>query len=149
MFYGEYEHTIDKKGRLIIPSKFRESFKEYGVEKLFITRGLDKCLFIFAEDEWKSQESKFKSISFTKSESRKFNRLYFSGATQLEFDKQGRILIPKYLKDFADIKKDVMIIGVSSRMEIWSKDVWQEYYKTSKGSFEEIAEKLLTPGEPI
>lgn len=144
MFYGEYEHSIDKKGRLIIPSKFRDALEEYGVEKLYITRGLDKCLFIFTENEWKAQESKFRSISFTKSESRKFNRLYFAGASQLEFDKQGRILIPKYLKDYADVKKDVAIIGVSNRIEIWSRDIWQAYYKSSRESFEEIAEKLVT-----
>ena len=143
MFYGEYEHTIDKKGRLIIPSKFRESFKEYDVEKLYITRGLDKCLFVFTESEWKSQESKLKSISFTKSDSRKFSRMYFAGASQLECDKQGRILIPKYLKDYAAIKRDVMIVGVSNRIEIWSKDDWQHYYNGAKESFEDIAEKLM------
>lgn len=147
MFYGEYEHGMDKKGRLIIPSKFRESFKEYGVEKFYITRGLDKCLFMFTESEWKSQESKFKSISFTKAEARKFNRLYFSGASDIECDKQGRILIPKYLKDYAGIKRDVMIVGVSSRIEIWSKEAWQSYYNNSKESFEEIAEKLMTAEE--
>jgi len=147
MFYGEYEHTIDKKGRLIIPSRFRESFKEYDISKLYITRGLDKCLFIFTENEWKTQESKFKAISFTKSEARKFNRLYFSGAAQIECDRQGRILIPKYLKDFAGIKKDVMLIGVSNRMEVWSKDIWQAYYNSSKESFEEIAEKLMAQQE--
>jgi len=144
MFYGEYGHAIDNKGRLIIPSRFRESLKEYDIEKLYMTRGLDKCLFVFTESEWRSQESKFKSISFTKSEARKFNRLYFSGATQVEFDKQGRILIPKYLKDYAGIKRDVMIIGVSNRIEIWSKELWREYYDSSKESFEEIAEKLIT-----
>ncbi len=144
MFYGEYEHSIDKKGRLIIPSKFRESFKEYEIEKFYITRGLDKCLFLFTENEWKSQESRFKSMPFTKSESRKFNRLYFSGAAQLECDKQGRILIPKYLKDFADVKRDVVIIGVSNRIEIWSKDIWGEYYKSSEELYEDIAEKVIT-----
>ena len=144
MFYGEYEHTIDKKGRLIIPSKFRESFKEYDIENFYITRGLDKCLFLFTENEWKTQESKFKSVSFTKSESRKFNRLYFSGASNIECDKQGRILIPKYLKDYAAIKRDVMIIGVSNRIEVWAKDAWLEYYNSSKESFEEIAEKMMT-----
>lgn len=143
MFYGEFEHTIDKKGRIIIPSKFRDSFKEYDIERFFITRGLDKCLFMFTEDEWKSQESKFKSISFTKSEARKFNRLYFSGASQIEIDKQGRLLLPKYLKDYADIKRDVVIIGVANRVEIWAKEAWQEYYKNSKGSFEQIAENLM------
>jgi MraZ protein len=144
VFYGEYEHIIDKKGRLIIPSKFRDSFKEYDVHRLYITRGLDKCLFIFTESEWKSQESKFKSVSFTKSESRKFNRIYFAGATEIECDKQGRILIPKYLKDYALIKRDVMIIGVANRIEIWSKDAWTSYYGSAKESFEEIAEKLMT-----
>lgn len=147
MFYGEYEHTIDKKGRLIIPSKFRDAFKEYEVEKFYITRGLDRCLFLFTENEWRSQESKFKSVSFTKSEARKFNRLYFSGAGQIEYDKQGRILIPKYLKDYAGIKKDVLIIGVSNRIEIWANDAWQQYYNSAKESFEEIAEKLMTSEE--
>ena len=147
MFYGEYEHTIDKKGRIIVPSKFRDFLKEYDIKKIFVTRGLDKCLFLFTEDEWKAQESKFRSIPFTKSESRKFNRLYFSGATQVECDGQGRILLPKYLKDFAEIKRDIMIIGVSNRMEIWSKETWNEYYKTSKGSYEEIAEKLMSAEE--
>lgn len=144
MFYGEYEHTIDKKGRLIIPSKFRDFFKEYGIEKLYVTRGLDRCLFVFTENEWKLQESKFKAISFTKSESRKFNRFYFAGATQIECDRQGRILIPKYLKDYAGIKRDVMIIGVSNRMEVWSKEAWHQYYDGAKESFEDIAEKLMT-----
>ena len=147
MFYGEYEHTIDKKGRLIVPSKFRDTFKEYDIGDLYITRGLDKCLFLFTEIEWKSQESKFKSIPFTKSEARKFNRLYFAGASLIECDKQGRLLIPKYLKDFAGIKRDVVIVGVSNRIEIWSKDVWAEYYNSSKESFEEIAEKLMTQEE--
>jgi MraZ protein len=147
MFYGEYEHTIDKKGRIIIPSRFREFLKEYDIEKFYVTRGLDKCLFMFTEDEWKSQESKFRTMPFTKSESRKFNRLYFSGAVQLECDKQGRILLPKYLKDFCDIKRDVVIIGVSNRIEIWAREAWQEYYKSSKSSFEEIAENLMTGGE--
>jgi len=144
MFYGEFEHTIDKKGRLIIPSKFRDSFKEYGVDKFYITVGFEKCLFFFTENEWRSQEAKFKSTSFTKAEARKFNRLYFSRAGQIECDKQGRILVPKYLKDMAGIKKDVMIIGVSNRIEIWSRESWQEYYNNSKESFEEIAERLMT-----
>lgn len=147
MFYGEYEHTIDKKGRIIIPSKFRDFLKEYDIKKIFITRGLDKCLFLFTENEWKAQESKFRSISITKSEARKFNRLYFSGATQVECDTQGRVLIPKYLKDFAEIKRDIIFIGVSDRIEVWSKEMWQEYYKTSKGSYEEIAERLMSAGE--
>ena len=147
MFYGEYEHTIDKKGRIIIPSKFRDFLKEYDIKKIFVTRGLDKCLFLFTEDEWKAQESKFRAVSFTKSESRKFNRLYFSGAVQAECDAQGRILLPKYLKDFAQIKREIIFIGVSNRIEIWSKEVWSQYYGTSKDSYEEIAEKLMSAEE--
>jgi len=143
MFYGEFEHSIDRKGRLIIPSKFREVFKEHYMEKFYVTRGLDGCLFVFTEEEWKNQETKFKNMSFTKAESRRFNRLYFSGACELECDKQGRILIPQYLKDYANVKKDVMIIGISNRIEIWAKDKWQEFYKNTKDSFEDIAEKLL------
>ena len=145
MFYGEYDHTLDRKGRLIIPSKFREVAQANYVEKFFVTRGLDKCLFFFTEEEWKSQEAKFKSLSFTKPEARKFNRLYFSGACELTVDKQGRVLIPKYLKDFAGIKHDVVIIGVSSRIEIWAKEKWKEFYEGSKDSFEDLADKLIEP----
>ncbi len=143
MFYGEYEHTIDRKGRLIIPAKFREIVRENLIEKFFITRGLDGCLFVFIEEEWRQQERSFRSIPFTKSEGRKFNRLYFSGAREVACDKQGRILIPKYLKDFADIKNDVVIVGVSNRFEIWSRARWVEFYKSSKESYEDIAEGLI------
>jgi len=143
MFYGEFEHSIDRKGRLILPAKFREVAKNQFVEKFFVTRGLDKCLFMFSEEEWRSQENKFKSMPFTKQQTRTFNRLLFSGAVEASFDKQGRILLPQYLKDFADIKKDVMIVGVSNRIEIWAKDKWQEYFTNTRQSFEEIAEKLM------
>ncbi|MFH0771827.1 MAG: division/cell wall cluster transcriptional repressor MraZ [Candidatus Omnitrophota bacterium] len=143
MFYGEYEHTIDNKGRVIIPSRFRDVFKEFGVEKFYVTRGLDKCLFLFTREEWISQEQKFKAMSFTKAEARKFNRLYFSGATELACDNQGRILLPQYLKDYAAIKRDVMIVGVSNRIEIWSKDEWRRYYSEAMPLFEKTAENLL------
>lgn len=143
MFYGEFEHSLDRKGRLIIPSKFREALKEAYAEKLYITRGLDKCLFLFTEDEWKSQESKFRSMPFTKAEHRKFNRIYFSGAQEVIPDKQGRILMPSYLKEFAGIKKEVVLTGISNRIEIWSRERWKEYYESSRESFEEIAENLI------
>lgn len=143
MFYGEYLHSIDRKGRLILPSKFRDVTKANFIEKFFVTRGLDKCLFMFAEEEWRVQESKFKAVSFTKQQSRTFNRLYFSGAVEVAPDKQGRILIPQYLKEFAEIKRDVVIVGVSNRIEIWAKEKWQEFYGTWRQSFEEIAEKLI------
>jgi len=144
MFYGEYEHTLDNKDRVIIPAKFREIFKENYVEKFFITRGLDQCLFVFTEDAWKTQEKKFRDLPFTKTEARKFNRLYFSGASEVIGDKQGRILIPDYLKSYAEIKEDVVIIGVSDRIEIWSKEKWKEFFDQNKGNFEELAEKLIT-----
>ena len=143
MFYGEYFHTIDRKGRLILPAKFREVAKTNFIEKFFVTRGLDKCLFMFSEEEWRSQENKFKAISFTKQQARTFNRLYFSGAAEVLPDKQGRILLPQYLKYFARIKKEVIIVGVSNRIEIWAKNEWEAFYGNSRQSFEEIAEKLM------
>lgn len=144
MFYGEYQHSLDNKDRVIIPAKFREIFKENYVEKFFITRGLDQCLFVFTEESWRAQEKKFRDLSFTKGEARKFNRLFFSGAGEVICDKQGRILIPNYLKSYADIKEDVVIIGVSDRIEIWSKEKWNDFYDNNKGNFEDLAEKLIT-----
>ena len=143
MFYGEYEHSIDTKGRLIIPSKFREAFKENYVDRFFVTRGLDQCLFVFTEDEWKKQEFRFKSLPFTNAEARHFNRIYFSGACEVLCDKQGRILLPQYLKDYANIRRDCVIVGVSNRMEIWAKESWKEFYDGVKGNFEKVAEKMF------
>ena len=143
MFYGEFFHSIDRKGRLILPSKFREVAKGNFVEKFFVTRGLDTCLFMFSEEEWRSQETKFKAMPFTKQESRVFNRLYFSGAIDVVPDRQGRILLPQFQKDYAQIKKEVVIVGVSNRIEIWSVEKWKEFYSTWKQSFEGIAEKLV------
>lgn len=147
MFYGEYEHSIDRKGRLIIPSKFREVFKENYVERFYVTRGLDTCLFVFTEDEWKKQEARFKSLPFTSTEARQFNRLYFSGACDVTCDRQGRILVPEYLKEFARIKRDVVVVGVSNRMEIWSKENWEAFFNNTKDSFEKIAEKVFSAGQ--
>jgi MraZ protein len=143
MFYGEFLHSIDRKGRLILPSKFREVAKANFIEKFFVTRGLDKCLFMFSEEEWRSQETKFKSMPFTKQESRIFNRIYFSGAVDVVPDRQGRILLPQFQKDYAQIKKEVVIVGVSNRIEIWGAESWKEFYGSWKQSFEEIAEKLV------
>lgn len=148
MFYGQYEHALDTKDRLIIPSKFREIFKEHYAEKFFITRGLDRCLFVFTEEEWRTQEKQFRDMSFTREEARKFNRLYFSGACEVLCDKQGRILIPGYLKNYAEIKQDVVIIGVSDRIEIWAKDKWDQFFKSNLDSFESLAEKLIERKQP-
>ncbi len=143
MFYGEYKHGIDRKGRLIFPARFREVCKEYGLDKFFITRGLDRCIFMFSQDEWRIQEKKFKNLPFTKQESRSFNRLFFSGAVEVEPDKQGRFIIPPYLKNYANIKKDTIVIGISNRIEIWDAKTWQEFYANSNESFEQIAENML------
>ncbi len=145
MFYGEYQHSLDNKDRLIIPAKFREIFKENYAEKFFITRGLDRCLFLFTEEEWKLQEKRFRDIPFTRQESRKFNRLYFSGASEVMCDKQGRILVPDYLKKYGEIKEDVVIIGVSDRIEIWAKEKWGSFVSDNIGSFESLAEELIDP----
>lgn len=143
MFYGEFQHNLDRKGRIIIPAKFREIFKENYVEKFFVTRGLDKCLFVFPEEEWKTQSAKFREMPFTRSESRQFNRLYFSGACDVSCDKQGRILVPQYLKDYAEVKTRVVVIGVSDRIEIWAKERWDAFFNDSIGRFEQTAEGLI------
>ena len=143
MFYGEYEHTIDRKGRLIVPAKFRQALKTQEVKSLFLTRGLDGCLFLFPEAEWRTAESRFKQIPFTKAEGRKFNRLFFSGAVEVVIDRLGRLLIPRTLKEFAQIKQDVVVVGVSNRMEVWAKEKWQAFYESSRQSFEEVAERVM------
>lgn len=143
MFYGEYQHGIDRKGRLILPARFRDVAKENGVERFFLTRGLDKCIFMFGEGEWSLQEQKFRSLSFTKQEARSFNRMFFSGAVEIVPDRQGRFILPQYLKDYADIKRDTIIIGISNRIEIWNTDAWREFFANSKNSFEEIAERMV------
>ena len=121
MFMGEFNHTIDAKGRLIIPSRFRE---ELGQE-FVMTKGLDGCLFVYTKEEWHNIEEKFRGISMTSKDARKFSRFFFAGAAALELDKQGRILLPAHLREFAGLEKDVVLVGVGSRVEIWSKDKWE------------------------
>ncbi len=143
MFYGEYTHGIDRKGRLILPSRFREVCQERGIERFFLTRGLDKCIFMFSEEEWRVQEQRFKNASFTKQETRHFNRMFFSGAVDVVPDKQGRFIVPPYLKDYAHIKREAIVIGVSNRIEIWDSKGWEAFYTNSSESFEQTAENLL------
>ncbi|MFC4076541.1 division/cell wall cluster transcriptional repressor MraZ [Salinithrix halophila] len=139
MFMGEYRHSVDDKGRLIIPSKFREGLGDAFV----VTRGLDHCLFVYPMPEWERLEQKLKALPFTKADARAFTRFFFSGATVAELDKQGRVNIPGNLREFAGLVKDCVVIGVSNRVELWSKEAWEAYYETSEGSFNEIAEKLV------
>lgn len=139
MFMGEYQHSVDAKGRLIIPSKFRE----YLQDGFVITRGLDNCLFGYTMDEWRKLELKLTNLPMTKKDTRAFARFFFSGASELEIDKQGRINIPTQLLEYAKLTKECVIIGVSNRLEIWAKEAWDSYYAESEQSFNEIAENLI------
>ncbi|RHW39742.1 transcriptional regulator MraZ [Lysinibacillus yapensis] len=139
MFMGEYQHSVDAKGRLIIPSKFRENLGETFV----ITRGLDNCLFGYPMDEWRKLEEKLKELPMTKKDARAFARFFFSGATEVEIDKQGRINIPTTLANYAKLEKECVVLGVSSKIEIWAKDTWESYFNEAENSFNEIAENLI------
>ncbi len=139
MFTGEFQHTLDGKGRVIIPSKLRDGLGD----RFVITRGLDQCLFVYPNSEWVRLEQKLKQLPFTKSDSRAFTRLFFSGAMEVEADKQGRILIPNNLREYAGIEKEVMFIGVSNRVEVWSEDAWKGYFDQANENYEELAEKLV------
>lgn len=139
MFMGEYQHSIDDKGRLTIPAKFRD-----GLGTSFVmTRGLDKCLFLYPMSEWKTIEEKLKNLPFTKADARAFTRFFFSGATECEWDKQGRVNIPANLREHAQLNKECVVIGVSNRVEVWSKELWEQYFAEAADSFGEIAEKLV------
>lgn len=139
MFMGEYRHNVDTKGRIIIPAKFREQLGEVFV----LTRGLDQCLFGYPLDEWKIIEEKIKSLPLTKKDARAFSRFFFSGATECEIDKQGRINIPAPLVNYGKLEKECVVLGVSNRIEIWSEPIWDDYFNESEESFAEIAENMI------
>ncbi|OHB23985.1 MAG: cell division/cell wall cluster transcriptional repressor MraZ [Parcubacteria group bacterium RIFCSPLOWO2_12_FULL_40_10] len=138
MFIGEYTHNIDNKKRLAIPSRFR---KELG-EKSILTRGLDNCLFLYPVQEWQKFSEKLGQLSMGQVSTRSFARLMLSGAVEVEFDNLGRILLPDYLKIYADLKKKIVIAGVLNRLEIWDKDIWDNYKKEIEKNTDAIAEKL-------
>jgi len=142
MFMGEYHHTIDKKNRLIIPSFLRQLTKE-GEDRFIITRGLDKSLFLYPLSEWQNLGDRLTSLSTTKSNARAFLRLLFSGAHPVQPDNQGRITLPQTLKDFAQIKEKVAVIGAFNKIEIWSEESWDKYYREQKSIFEELSEKIM------
>ncbi len=139
MLMGEYHHNIDEKSRLIIPAKFRS---ELG-ERFVITKGLDKCLFVYSEVEWNKLMQKVSSLQFTKKNVRAFERTFVGGASLIEFDKQGRINITSPLVHYANIKKECVIIGVSERLEIWSKEEFDSYMKDNEENLEEITENIF------
>lgn len=140
MFMGEYNHTIDAKGRLIIPSKFREALGDQFV----VTKGLDGCLFVYDNKEWTAFEEKLKSLPLTNKDARQFVRFFLAGAMQAEVDKQGRILVPGNLREFAGLEKEVVLVGVASRVEIWSRERWEN--AASYDDMEEIAEHMAELG---
>lgn len=140
MFMGEYNHTIDAKGRLIVPSKFREALGDTFV----VTKGLDGCLFVYDNEEWQVFEEKLKSLPITNKEARQFARFFLAGAAEVEVDKQGRILVPNILREFAQISKDVVLIGVASRIEIWSKERFEGI--AAFEDMDEIAEHMAELG---
>ena len=139
MLMGEYHHNIDEKSRLIIPAKFRS---ELG-ERFVITKGLDKCLFVYSETEWNKLMQKVSSLQFTKKNVRAFERTFIGGASLIEFDKQGRINITSPLVHYANIKKECIIIGVSERLEIWSKEEFESYMNDNEDNLEEITENIF------
>ena len=142
LFIGEYEHTIDPKSRIIMPSKFREDIGE----KFVVTKSLEGCLLVYSLEEWKSFEEKLRTLPTTDKNINKFIRIFFAGAIECELDKQGRFLISAKLKEYAELEKDVVIIGVSSKLEIWSKDKWENYNSSENISEDEIAEKMALLG---
>lgn len=121
MFMGEYNHTIDAKGRVIVPSKFRDLLGD----EFVVTKGLDGCLFVFDNKEWAAFEEKLRSLPITNKDARAIVRFFLAGAASVEVDKQGRILLPASLRDFAGLTKDAVLIGVGSRIEIWSRESWE------------------------
>ena len=140
MFMGEYNHTIDAKDRLIVPAKFRESLGR----EFIVTRGIEKCLNAYPLEEWHTIESDFRKIPSSDQNARKFSRFFFAGAASCEVDKQGRILLPSVLRQYAGLEKDVVLAGMLNRIEIWDQKAWQE--NTSCENIQEIADQLAGMG---
>ena len=140
MFMGEYNHTIDTKGRLIIPAKFRELLGD----EFIVTKGLDGCLFVFPQNEWQLFEEKLRLLQLAQKSARKFTRFFVAGAATCELDKQGRILLPQTLREFAELEKDVVLSGNLNRIEIWSKANWTEY--NAYDDMDDIAEQMTDLG---
>lgn len=139
MLMGEYLHNLDEKKRLIIPSKFRYELGEVVV----ITRGLEKCLFVYSKEDFQRITDKLATIPFTKKEARSFMRFFLSGAMEVEFDKQGRITIPSSLTNYANINKECVVLGTGDRLEIWDQSSWNEFFDSTKDDMSDIAEKLF------
>lgn len=138
MFIGEYTASIDDKGRVFIPVKFRSALKG----KAVVTRGLDSSLFLYPEKEWKQVAGKLASLPISKANTRAFSRLMLAGAMDCQLDKSGRIVLPEYLRQFASIGKRVVIAGLYNRLELWSEELWQKYKRETEKDSNQIAEQL-------
>ena len=139
MFIGEYHHTIDEKGRMIIPAKFRDALGD----SFIITRGIENCLFVYSIDDWNKICDKLNSLPFTKKDARNFVRFFMSGATEVELDKQGRANISSPLIKYANLIKDCVVIGTGDRLEIWAQESWDDFFNSTKDSMSDIAENLF------
>lgn len=142
MFRGEYHHTMDEKGRIIIPAKFREGLGE----NFFVTRGLENSLFIYSQEAWENFEMKLQTLPMANKDARAFVRFFMSGVVECSLDKQSRILVPQNLRDYAQISKDAVFIGVLQRIELWDKERWEEYNRDDVLGVENIAEKMSELG---
>ncbi len=136
MFIGEYSHTIDAKGRMSIPAKFRADLGEI----FYLTKGLDKCIFAFPQNEWEGYKEKVRDFPLSKKNARAFERKFLAGAMECSLDKQGRVNVAQSLRSHAGIVKDVVVIGVGSRIEIWCANAWEEY--NNNLDYEDIAEQM-------
>jgi len=145
VFRGRFEHTIDEKGRLSIPSRFREILSARGESELILT-DFDSCLAAYPREEWRQLEEKIKRLSTIQKDVRNFLRLFYSSATEVPLDSQGRILIPPQMRDRAHLGKDVVLLGLLNKIEIWDKNSWEEFVTQSAGTFEEIASRLVELG---
>ena len=139
MLMGEYHHNIDEKQRIIIPSKFREDLGD----KVVVTRGLENCLFVYSLPEWESIVNKLKTLPFTKKDARSFTRIFLSGATVCEFDKQGRIKLTMPLVSYANVEKECVIIGVNDRLEIWASSEWNKFFDDNRLELSDLADNLF------
>jgi len=144
MFFGEHEHILDSKGRLTVPSKLRSPLNDFCIEQFMVVRGFERCLYMFAPSEWNQIDKHFRSFkNFAKKKTRSLQRQFFSGAVPVDCDRQGRILIPKYLLKYAQIEKNVVLLGVSSRIEVWSQDNWISEFDREQKDYAELAEDLI------
>lgn len=142
MFIGEYTHNLDDKGRLAIPKKFRESLRKGAV----VTRGLDNCLFLYTKEEWLRLAEKLANLPFSQANSRAFARLMLAGAMDIKLDKQGRVILPEYLRNFAGLGKSTVVAGLYNRLELWDQQKWEKYKKKTEADSSDIAEKMYELG---